>query len=141
MPSRLRHIIHELAQTSAAANVISTRLLVSLSEGNVDSNLVESLRQEILRLNQQILILQSPESKEDAVYTEEELSMFRSSFEYSLSQLTVPFINKFYSSEYFLDKPKNVRLVIATSLVNDCARRNLEPNDVWLKIIATNGAL
>lgn len=143
MNLRLRTIIHELAQSSSAANQISTRLLASLSVSN-DSDLVESvslLKQEVAKLTQQLKALQDEQVVEDAVYSEEELAMFRSSFEFSLSQLTVPFISKFYSGDYFIDKPKNVRLVLATSLVNNFTKRNVEPLEVWLKMIATNGAL
>ncbi len=141
MNLRLRSIIHELAQSSSAASSISSRLLESLSNDNDLAESVSQLKQEVAKLTQQLKALQEEQVVEDAIYSEEELSMFRSSFEFSLSQLTVPFISKFYAGDYFLDKPKNVRLVIATSLVNNFAKRNIEPLDVWLKIIATNGAV
>jgi len=146
LPARIRSIVLELADISGEARQLSARLLShsrsAVSAEEMPAEDLESLRSKVAELSEQVRNLKLALNEiPDAKFTDEELSMFKASFEQSLKEQSLPTLSQVYSSEYFRDKPKNVRVVVATSLVNEFNRRGGTPSDIWTTIIAKNGAI
>ena len=150
---RIEQIIRDLAAVSEGAASLSTRLLyrslptgssLSASEEHEDVQdpLVTELQSRVLSLTSQVNELQAAlDEVAEPTFTDEELSNFRVAFERSLKDLTLPTLTTLYSLGYFRSKPKSVRLLIATSLVNEFSSRNGEPSPLWVSLIARNGTI
>lgn len=156
MNVHLRKIVEDLSLASEKAGTLAKRLLnassplpLSTSTAAASSplpevdqdKLIADLNAKVASLTAQLRELTlAMEEIPDALFTDEQLAMFKVAFIKSLSGISTPSLISLYSAEYFQDKPLNIRVAIATCLVNEVTSRNGEPSDLWLTILAKNGA-
>ena len=139
MQPHIAALVGELVKSSEHANLLVSRS-ASLSS-MVETNTLSELRSQISTMSAQIRTLQAAIAEiPDAEFSDVEEHEFRHTLMASIKEIPVPRLVRVYSLDYFRPLPKNVRLVIASCLVNEFQERGAEPLDFWLSILAKNGA-
>ena len=116
------------------------------SQSAVDSKealrALKALQSQIDSLTLQVEHLKEAiEESADAVFTDEQSHHFTTALAASFKTLSIHTLLSVYSSEYFKAYPRNLRLLIATELVNEATLRVFDPSPFWHSLIANNGSL
>ncbi len=156
MNKMIRQHLDEVAQLSDAARELAQRVVeasasrkVLRAQASVDVALPEptdeqSLLDKLDALQARTQDLQAALDDAlhpDAKFTDAEGAAFIESFNQGLKTLNAAQIEQLYTRAYFSVYPKNIRALVATCLVNEFDSRALVPLDLWVSLIAKNGAL
>jgi hypothetical protein len=141
MKSSLEDHIRKIGSLSTSAAQIADRLM-PMVHWNRQQGEVERLQAVLKELTMEVNVALADDSEpEDDRLTEEDVRSFINNFSNSLVELKAAVIRQVYNVGYFLPYPKNVRVLIATTLLNHMSLANKRPAPLWQDIIDNGGAL
>lgn len=134
MTPKLIQALLSVSSTAAVAKDLAQKLLKDNS-----SDIVKQLNSRINELERQVAQLSSlaPQVKP---LTEEDTVTLTEAFTSRFANLAKEDLNV-YGYSYFKPFTPEVRVVVATVLRNHAFQIQVQPADIWLDIIAANGAL
>ena len=138
MTPKLEALIRSVSAECSEAKRIAARL-VSVSATEPD---VSALQARIASLQARVLELEAEANHmPDAQFNDEEAAMFRQSFTKSLAELPSSMAVGYYDSQYFTNQPSNIRLLIASILVDHFNDKHWSVPGLWSNIISRGGEL
>ena len=156
--SKVQRIIVQMSAFSACASSLIEHLSISADEVGgsgitprpvvesvpdvVDVNaLVEKINTLTSKVNELMFALKATSVEEipDLDLEGDTYTSYVASVRHTVSLLDLPALCDVYTLPWFSIQPRNVRFITASELLNDCARRSIQPLPLWESIAATNG--
>jgi hypothetical protein len=147
-PKHLKQIVKELSHSSMRADQIATRL-ASYSSLDSPVETVGVLQREVTALNEEItrlkfLVETLQDYSSDSAYeelTDEQEATFLKSMRVIVDKLSWVEMTFGYSPQTLASYPKNLRYLVALSLVNSCTVRDLPPEPFWQELVTKLGVM
>lgn len=134
-----RRAVQDLVSLSADARRYADSIDPTIALGSD----IEGLRRTILSLGTQLAALQAElddTEQPEAVFNDEEAFEFKRIFRLSCSTQNYRMLVSQYGPNYLRKYPANIRVLIATALLDEFQSRGLAPLPAWTSIIASDGA-
>jgi LmbE family N-acetylglucosaminyl deacetylase len=144
MNNKIQNILWEMSTVSTTAAKLAAGLgvdLVSVSAGAAERTR-EELLAEIQKLQTQVSALQASVHSlmlpEDNM-SDEDAEDFRAAIVASIRASSMSFLLFNYDSDFFRREAKmpRVRKIVASALCDECARREIQPPDLWVSVAAS----
>lgn len=152
--NKLHNSIQELAQLSDMARAVANRLSERRPTGVVQAGALAELDDQnpgVEELKQQVAALQKLVSELGSIIEDEapgteltdtQASDFSTRFTKSLGTTHPAVLARVYNKQYYASVPRNVRMLMATALVNHASKTpGFETPDVWNTLLANSGYL
>lgn len=133
-----RRAVQDLVALSADARRYADSIDPTIALGSD----LEGLRQTIASLGSQLAALQAEledNQQPDAVFSDEEAFEFKQTFRISCSTQNYRVLVSQYGPNYLRKYPANIRVLIATALIDEFQSRGMTPLPAWTSIIASDG--
>lgn len=141
-------IIKSLAESSLQADCIVRRMQSYSAVKDYSVSTIESLQQDLASLQQEnsrlqalITTLTSTIDDTDIEITDEQVQEFAKSLGKTLDKMDLSKLSFGYSHSNMFQYPQPIRYLVALALVNSCTLRSIQPDLLWLEIVAKNGAM
>ena len=144
MNDRVKKAIEDLTSLSFAAKVIADRIQESISVAKEDGKdiLIASLQKQLAEISSVLEMLRSEVNQpEDAVFTDIQADNFTTGLYATLKELKPVIIMSVYTRSYLSPYPRNIRVLICTTLLNYFSEHSLVPLRIWYEVVANNGSL